>query len=552
MLKKLLLLLCVAATLYLQAQDSTKAKEVDLGRISGNFQSDIQFYNTDTLIGAPVVPERFRSNTFFNLLYTRGRLQIGVRLESYLNVLQGFDPRYRGNGIANRFASYTFDGMEVTAGNFYEQFGSGMLLRAYWEPNLGVDNSFDGGRVRFNPVKGLYTKVMVAKQRSFFTVSPGIVRAADIEVNFNELFKKFEESKLRLTLGASGVSKYQQDQDPIYILPENVGGIGGRINLMYGKFSLFAEYTYKANDPQASNGFIYRPGQGLLVNMAYSQKGLGISLGLKRLDNMDFRSDRTATLTNLPINFLPALTRQHIYNLAATIYPYGTVPNGEMAAQFELNYKIKKGTKLGGKYGTDLALNMSAVNDIVRDKIGVNDTFGYRSPFFQASNTVLFRDVNLEISHKWNKDFKTNFMLMYFEYNKDIVQFQNYNSIFYGVVKGVITVADFNWKLSKKVSLHAEAQNLYTQQDEGSWAMGLAELSISPHWFFAVLDQYNYGNPDEIRRIHYLTGSAGYIRGAHRIMLTYGRQRAGIFCVGGVCRNVPASNGLTLSISTSF
>jgi len=34
--------------------------------------------------------------------------------------------------------------------------------------------------------------------------------------------------------------------------------------------------------------------------------------------------------------------------------------------------------------------------------------------------------------------------------------------------------------------------------------------------------------------------------------LMYGKQREGIFCVGGVCRNVPASNGVTLTITSSF
>lgn len=534
-----------------QAQQDTTKKQLDLGQIHGNFQFDFQYYNPDSLIGAPVVPEKIRSNGFMNLFYTRGNFTAGARLESYQNVLQGFDPRYKGTGIANRFASYEYDGLHVTAGNFYEQFGTGMVLRSYWEPNLGVDNSFDGMRVKFTPIPGIYTKVLIAKQRTFFDRSPGIVRAADAEINFNELISKWNDKKFRLTLGGSGVSIYQKDEDPIYILPQNMAAFGGRINIAYGKFNLYSEYAYKMNDPSAVNHYIYRPGQALLVNASYSQKGFGVLLGVKRLDNMDYRSDRTATLTNLTTNFLPALTRQHIYNLAATIYPYGTQPNGEMAAQGEISYKIKKGTKLGGKYGTDLTLNFSAINDIQRTA-AANDTFGYNSSFFAISKTRLFRDINFEVTHKWNKNLKTTFMYMYFQYNKDIVQFQNYNAVVYGIVKGHIAVADINYKISKKTSLHAELQNLYTKQDYGSWAMGMAEISLAPHWFFSVIDQYNYGNPHKEQRIHYVTGTVTYTRGAHRMMVTYGRQRAGIFCVGGVCRNVPASNGLTVSISTSF
>ena len=35
-------------------------------------------------------------------------------------------------------------------------------------------------------------------------------------------------------------------------------------------------------------------------------------------------------------------------------------------------------------------------------------------------------------------------------------------------------------------------------------------------------------------------------------MLSYGKQRAGVMCIGGVCRTVPATNGVSLSISSTF
>jgi hypothetical protein len=44
----------------------------------------------------------------------------------------------------------------------------------------------------------------------------------------------------------------------------------------------------------------------------------------------------------------------------------------------------------------------------------------------------------------------------------------------------------------------------------------------------------------------------GKIWGATRLQAGYGRQNAGLFCVGGVCRFVPASNGLTVTFSHSF
>ena len=128
-----------------------------------------------------------------------------------------------------------------------------------------------------------------------------------------------------------------------------------------------------------------------------------------------------------------------------------------------------------------------------------------------------------------------------------------------GVLRTNIGVIEAQYKINRKHSLRGELQALFIDDtkdgkinDQGNWVTAVIEYNVSPHWFFSVMDQYNYGNPVEARQIHYIYASAGYIQGATRVTAGYGRQRAGLFCVGGVCRFVPASNGLTLSITHSF
>jgi hypothetical protein len=82
--------------------------------------------------------------------------------------------------------------------------------------------------------------------------------------------------------------------------------------------------------------------------------------------------------------------------------------------------------------------------------------------------------------------------------------------------------------------------------------MLLAEYQMGSHYFFAVYDEYNYGNQEVSQRIHYLGASVGYTKGTVRVTVSGGRQRAGVFCVGGVCRFVPASSGVSASVSASF
>ncbi len=523
------------------------------GEIHGNFQLDAQYYNPDSSIGAAAVPEKMLMNGFSNLVYTNNDFSAGLRYESYLNALQGYDSRYQGSGIPYRYASYNHEEFGITVGNFYEQFGSGLIFRSYEERALGMDNAIDGIRLKYLPVKGISVKGIWGKQRSFFTTGPGIVRGADAEVNLNELFGGLAEKKIRIIFGGSAVSKFQKDQDPVYKLPENVAAFAGRLNITRKNLFVNSEYAYKINDPSLINNYIYKPGEALLVNTGYSRKGMGITLSAKRIDNMSFRSDRTATGNNLMLNFLPALTRQHTYLLAA-FYPYATQPNGEFGLQGEFIYTFQKESALGGKYGTSLSLNYSRANAIEKNR--VNDTtslyqegtLGYQSPFFAIGREKYFEDFNIEVIKKLSSATKVSVTYLYIVYNKGIVQ----GLPGYGTVYAHTGILELTHKLRNNHTLRSELQHLYTMQDQHSWAMGLMEYTVSPHWFIAAIDQYNYANPDAGKRIHYYTLCGGYIKGTMRFAITYGKQRQGIFCVGGVCRTVPATNGVSISVTSSF
>jgi len=547
LLKAAVLSVCCFFSLLVKAQQN-------LGEIHGNFQTDVQYYNTDTIIGAPIVPEKVLMNGFANINYTRDNFSCGVRYESYLNALQGFDTRYKGNGFGYRFASFTKDNLTITAGNFYDQFGSGLIFRSYEERTLGVDNAMDGLRLKYNPISGVFLKGFIAKQRYFFGQGEGIVRGLDGEININELSEKLAAQKLKIIVGGSFVSKYQQDKDIAYKFPENVASGAGRIQIGYGKISLSAEYVHKINDPSALNNFIYKEGSAFLLGLAYSQKGLGINVGVKRIDNMNFRSDRTAIGNNLTINYLPALTKQHSYNLAASIYPYATQPNGEFSYQGEVIYTIKKDSPLGGKYGTTINLNYSEVHDINKEVVDDTTvvmepyTLGYKSDFFKFGRKVFFKDLNLEITRKLSKQMKLVVFYANQVYNIDIIQGKPGAAIIYSNLAAV----DLTYKINSTNAIRIEMEGLFTKQDMGSWVAALIEYTVAPHWSVAFLDQYNYGNSIEEKQLHYYTGNLTYTKNSNRFSLGYGRQRAGLLCIGGVCRVVPASNGLTLSVSSSF
>jgi hypothetical protein len=522
--------------------------------VHGNFSINAQYYNEDSAIQAPEVPEKFRMNAFGNLVVTKGAFSAGLRYEAYQNPLLGFDQRFEGQGIPFRYLSYNKDGLEITAGNFYEQFGTGMILRSYEERDLGLDNAFDGFRVRYSPYKGIYLKGLVGRHRYYWELSPGIVRGFDGMVVLNETFDALSKSKLKVKLGGSFVSKYQEDNNPDLVLPENVGSYGGRMILNYEGFSLLGEYIYKENDPSFDNGYIYKPGQGLYLSASYSRRGLGINLSAKSIDNMSFRTDRNEVLNNLMINYLPALTKQHTYNLAATLYPYATQPTGEVAFQGDVIFKLKKKTWYGGKYGTSIQLNGSVAYGLDSTHLNDMDTkrLGYTTRFFSPGDEEYWQDINITYERKFVKWFKLKAMYMNLMVNNDIMNFQGINGKWSGKIYADIAVLDMLFKIKRKHAIRTEIQGLFTKQDMGDWATLIVEYTFSPHWFVAVMDQWNYGNSIDKNALHYPYATFGYTYKSTRIALGYGRQKAGLFCVGGVCRVVPASNGGSVTITSSF
>ena len=536
--------------------------------VHGNFQLDAQTYHPDKDLGitdSTLQGKTFRMNGYGDIKFSMWRFNAGLRYEAYLPPLAGFDQQYQGQGIPYWFVEYADDKFQVTGGHFYEQFGMGMILRSYQQWDLGYDNSLNGLRVKYSPTNGLSFKGLIGVQRYYWEPfendNRGIVRGFDGEMVFNDVIKSMEECKTRFILGGSFVSKYEKMQLKTlvsdttiykYQLPENVASAAGRLTVSRGGFNFYTEYVHKFNNPSSFNNYIYKDGQALLASLSYSQKGLGTYLAVKRIDNMSYKSKMTEQGNVLDINFIPPLTKQFVYSLE-NVYPYATQLNGETAIQGQVVYTIKKGTKLGGKYGTKVELNYSRVHGLdkepVEEGIPVDSTgtMGYKAPWFSLGD-LYFQSIAATMEKKIGKKVKLNLEYVYLDYNMEVIEFHPDTPMVHAHEFNV----DITYKMNSTNSLRLEYEQLLTKQDKGDWLMLLLEYNIAPKWFFSVMDQYNYGNPVKEMRLHYYTASLAFVEGPHRIALSYGRQREGLLCVGGVCRQVPASNGFTINISTSF
>ena len=579
MRKHILILLALALTVSFRASAQSFLEN---SQVNGSFQTDAQYYMLDEGIDInDLYGKKLGINGFGKVNYTNRNFSAGIRFEAFLPEMNGFRSELNGVGLANFFATYDNGFIGVTVGDIYDQFGSGLVFRTYEEWSLGMDNALRGARVVLRPTQGVTLKGVYGRQRFFWypyldrdmgvEEYRGIVRGVDAEWDLNQSIPAMNDTKFRMSIGGSFVSKKQEDMSLFYYIPENVGAASARINLGYGNWAFSTEYAYKINDPSAINNFIYKEGRAILSSLSYSQKGFGAVLQVKRVDNMSFKSMYTGKQNDLDINFIPPINYTHTHSLPS-MYTYSTQPNGEMAAQLQVNYTIPKGTALGGKYGTKLAFNMSQVNDIVRDSVMENGhlvinkpgSLGYASRFFAVSNHRFFRDINFEIDKKISKDWHITAQYINLYYDIETIEGHAASP----VVKANIGFMDVTYKINKKQSLRLELQGLWENevhkgyeveesekkdyQKRGDWLAALLEYTISPHWSFSIADKWNYGNPVPEFRDHYFTGTVSYIHDATRVMLSGGRQSEGVVCVGGVCRTVPASTGVTLTVSTSF
>lgn len=551
--KRFLLPAAILIALQASAQ-SPDDGQPDRVSVHGSVQTDILFPEEDYKIGTEKYDDKVLSNGYANAGIYSKYVDGGARIEYMQQPLPGFENKFKGWGLANIFVKGKFRNMELTLGDFYEQFGNGFILRTYEERSLGIDNSLRGARLKLNNIKGLRLTALAGVQRVFWDWNMhSKIAGGDAEANLESYFSGLRDRNIIWTVGASYVFKHERDED-IKIsgtnlrlnLPHGVSAFDARTHFNKGAWDLQAEYAWKGSDPSADNNYTYAKGNALMLSGSYSRKGLSAFVQAKRSENMAFRSRRSQILTAAFINNMPAFAYQHTYALAA-MYPYATqAAPGEWAFQGAFSYLFKRKTALGGKYGTKLKANISYIRGIKRENpVLVNGseygTDGGKTKFFGFGD-VYYTDLNLQLEKKITSAFHLNAMYMYQRYNKQVIEGHG------GMVDAHIGVVDAKYKFDKRFTLRGELQYLATKQDRKDWCYGLLELSVLPYLMFSVSDMWNCGGDDT----HYYMGTVTGTYRSNRLMLGYGRTKAGYNCSGGVCRYVPASRGFQIAYSYNF
>ena len=546
-----------------------------LDNLSFGLESNAIWYNDDKKTGSFYDnvndnDEHFRSNNYLKLDYSfLKNFKATVQFESYEPfALLNYSPNFNETNIATYSLNYKTDKLDVTAGYVYEQFGSGLVLRSWEDRQLGINNALRGGKATYTPTDFLSFTALYGKHRVGFKTSEGEIFGFNSDIDLTSLLK-FENSTLGIGLSYVGRKEDLSIEEPAFDYLTNA--FSNRLDYSYKNFYSSAEYVYKSEDAvvQVLNGnnvfpddFV-KPGSALLFNTGYSKKGLGIDLTLRRMENMGFYSDRekTGNIYNENIvNYTPALTKQHDYVLT-NIFVYQSQPLvsfnyesnvfkvGEIGGQIDIFYKIEKDTPLGGKYGTKIAFNASYWAGLKADitQAGFEIDPDYETEFL-GFGSKYFSDFNLEVRKKWSSKWSSIFYYVNQYYNTEQIE-AKYNA---ETIKNNIGVIESTYKFGNNRSLRLEAQKLWSNSEGQDWLAGTLEFNLSSKYSIYVNDSYNSGTDHDTSKIHYYNFGGSFTKGATRLGINYGRQRGGLLCVGGVCRIVSPSTGLSVNLSMSF
>ena len=517
-------------------------KERSKGYLTGSFETNTNYYNDDKVTSAKVPEGHFGSNNYLKLDYYSGKFSAGVQMEAYAPVLVGYPSYLTGAALTNYYVDWSDESFSLTAGTLYEQFGSGLLFRAWEDRALGLNNALTGARISYSYEDILSVKALWGMPRYGMKFSQTQVKGADLSFALSNLAGW---ERVYWALEGSVLDRYEAlDNEAEDNRKANCTGWSARTALDVSGFFLKSEYV-DSGDKYFYNT-AYRPGEGdmyhvkrgnaQLIETGYNARGLWVNLSLRRLEWMDSRVMNEGNSSINMLNYVPALCTQYTYMLT-TLHPYGArtgeissrfTNSGEMGGQLDVFYNFRRGTFLGGKRGMKVHANFSTYHAIAEEGT------------LKAGN-MLFRDLSVDVEKQWTRKFKSVLLWSMQEYSPT-----------YGANRTTwlsnIFVADLLYKFTDTVSTRLELQYLVTFEDKKDWMAALLEVNFAPHWSVYASDMYNHGSTG----VHYYNGGVSYTKSRTRVALSYGRYRAGYVCSGGVCRQIPAYTGANLAVTMSF
>jgi hypothetical protein len=505
------------------------------GRITGDFELFQNFFFLDSnILSNPIPPQYYQqlssTEAWLNMNYRSDDVQAGIRFDMFMNSgLRDPQKAFNNQGVGFWYVRKQLDKLELTAGNIYDQFGSGVTFRAYEARGQNLDYALFGLHARYKLSDEWVVKGFVGRQKFQFDTYKPVLKGLNLEGGMalgNKIQFRPGFSVVNRTLDNSSMQQVVRDIENLpvarrFVPKYNAFAYSAYGSLDAGAFSWSFEAAGKSREAvlNREGSLVNEPGSVLMTGLGYSQQGLGVNVLYKRTSFYEFRVSPLENLNNGLVNFIPPTARMNTYRLTARYAP-ATQLIGEQG--FQADVVLQTGKK------SNLLLNGSHVDDL--------------------SGQPLFRELYAEYKWKPSRSFQWMLGAQRLTYNQSIYEFKPNAPL----VEVFTPFTELTWKRNKKESVRFELSHMNTKQDLGSWWWGLLEYNIAPRYSFSLMDMWNYGNKDPEKRIHYYTVFGAVNLPKFRLTGGYVRQVQGVICTGGVCRVEPAFNGMRFGMSATF
>ncbi len=512
------------------------------GRLSGDLNTYVNFYQRDSNIGAENTPlyDNFLSGgeSWLGLRYSAKDFNVNLRFDGFYNSIL-FNPtgalNAQGIGYWNVEKYLPKIRTKVKAGYIYTQIGSGLLFRSYEDRGLLIDNALVGFSGEYNHSKHFKLKAFMGKQKFIFDQLNPVIKSINADFNYSigsanissgiaTLNRTLDYETMNQLVGEINNLPLEERFVPTY----NMYATTIYNTLYLGRVNWYIEAAYKTREaikPFNDGPFYDSDGNVIFSTLGFTGNGWGVNGTFKRTENFVMRTSPMVNLTNAGwINWQPVVAQIRPQRLLSRYTP-PALSNSEMA----------------------FAVDAFAAPNSDWD---INACYTHID-FLEGEK--LYREIYSEIAYRGIENWILTLGNQVLGYNQNIYQGKE-NPQAYPFFESLSFWTEIVRKLNKSKSLRFEIQSMFTEQDFGSWIYGLAEYNIAPHWSFAVSDMYNFDpNYNHVsRKNHYPNLFVGYTHKATRLTGQWVRQVEGINCTGGVCRYEPAFSGFKLALSTSF
>jgi hypothetical protein len=454
-----------------------------------------------------------------NLDYSKGIFSAGLRLE----VFQPNDPdpsisRGKENYADIAFKYLSFDltnnnlGLKFTAGNFYELFGRGMVLKIYEDRNIRIDNNLLGFKADAH-YNDFHLTVLSGVAANSQNLREDILHALDLTYTGSSFLKPGFSYALLIpqnkTLSKTSLTSF-------------------RLEPTIWNFDFYFEFGAKQNQT-IKDLFLSETeriiGKGFYGSTSFYFSSFSISSEYKIYDNFSFTSSDQTISYNTP----PALRKEYTY-LLLNRHPSPLNADNEKGFQIEFNYSLDEKTNFQANFGIT---NTLAENSYYQ---WINKT--------KIPSRLEFKEFFLQANRNWNSNFNSTFAFGYSEEasskTKNITPIVE-NKFYFDEINTIRIVLE-----------HQHTTNSITDEKYFSNVFSIEYLR-SPNFNIVCLTEMQTKESDSgklIRKFWSFIQMGYKIFSNTNLSLLIGTRQAGNICIGGVCRFEPEFKGVELKMLT--